>query len=260
MPVIQRADAATMARDAIVLDLSDIGRQGERMLADAKRRAEEIVREARAERERLVSTAAADGFARGHAEGHAKGLDEGRAQGVLEAREDQAEALRALFAAWTTTLDRFEGERESLLQVLRDDALRLALEIARRVTKRAIEVDPGVAEAQCAAAIALIGRASRAQILANRADTERLRSALPQIAARIGSSAHLDVIEDDSLGCGSCVVRTHSSEIDASIDAQLDRIVSALLPGGDDASEVSPDGAAPEPDLPAEDQTPEAEQ
>lgn len=232
MAVIRRADADSIARDAIVLDLAEIGRQAERMLARAQSEAERIVAEARAERVRLTETAAKEGFAKGHAEGLLKGVAEGTLKGEAEARKAAAARIEACVKQWAEGLGAFESARDEMLLQSRTDVLALALTVARKVVKRLASCDPGVVVAQMEAAVGRVVGASRMTIAVHPDDLASAAGDAPALLERIGSTAHASVVADPNLSRGSCVVRTSRGRVDADIDTQLDRIVEALLPGG----------------------------
>jgi flagellar biosynthesis/type III secretory pathway protein FliH len=242
MAVIRRADAATLAREAIVLDLAEIGQQAERMLSRAREEAASIVAEARAERQRLIQTASKEGFDKGHAEGFAKGRQEGAVKGEGEARVEAAARIEALSAQWTDGLRAFESARDDMLVQARTDVLALALALGRKVVKRVVEVDRTVVAAQMEAAVARVTHASRLTIAVHPEDLEIAAAEAPRMLERIGKGAHASVTADAALSRGSCVVRTARGRIDAEIGLQLDRIVDALLPSA---------GSAPTDDAPA---------
>lgn len=232
MALIKAANSEHSMRDAIVLDLGEIGRLGERLLARAQAEADRMLEEARA------TAAAETDEIRENArrEGHELGLREGREQGLAEGRErahgEYAERLGELEKSLAEGAERFGQERDAMLTELRIDALGLALDIARRVTKRAVETDPGVAAAQAEAALRTLGRRSEAQVRVHPDDMDALREALPGLAERVEAARGVELASDAELTRGSCVVRTRRGEIDASIGSQLDRIAEALLPGG----------------------------
>jgi flagellar biosynthesis/type III secretory pathway protein FliH len=230
--MIRRADQNEAARDAMVLDLGDLFRQGEAIKAAAKDQAAAILAAAKAERARLIAGAVAEGRAQGLAKGLEEGRAKGQADGVAQAVAAQREALEAVEKAWLAALESFSAARDQMLMEARKDVLQLALLIARRVTHRAIEVDESVVEDQLAATLALVSRPTRLVITVSPDDLERARGALPVLLERFGNAAHATVTGDASLARGSCVARAEAGgEIDASIGTQLDRIAAALVPG-----------------------------
>lgn len=231
MPMIPRADAATVAREAIVLDLGDLARQGEAMIERARREADRIIEEANAERERLISGA----DDRGYAEGLERGMEEGRAKGHEDGRSAALASQQAVFqqleAAWREALASFEKRRDSLHSEAERGVVSLAVKLGERVAKRVIEADEQAAARQLQEAIGLAMRPSRVRVRVSPEDAKGVREAMPALADRLGESASVDFVEDEALSHGSVIVEADESRIDGTIETQLERIVGALLPG-----------------------------
>ena len=232
MAVVKRQDADKLVRGAMVLDLGDLAREGRRIRERSSEDAQRIVDEARAERERTVAGAAeagrAQGFEDGHAKGYAEGLQKGRAEALAEARKE----LESVRAAWASSLQSFEAQREALLEGARRDALRLAVLFAEKITKRAVAIAPeAAAEEQLRSAMTLVVSASRLTVRCHPKDAASLRSILPGLASALDGSPHAEIVEDDAVGRGSCVVALPGgAEIDATVQTQLDRLANAVLP------------------------------
>lgn len=230
MALIRNSEASTMARDAIVLDLGELSRQGDRILGQAKFQAQKIVEDAQKERQRLIADAEKIGLERGEKKGYDAGFARGQEVGAAQAREQVAHDLQRLAVAWADALEGFETVRVALLREARLDVLRLALGIAERVAKRAVERDENAAAAQLEAALELVSRASSLRIACSPGDAALLREMTPALAAKFGSVRHAEIIEDPSLSRGSVVVRTDKGEVDASIETQIARVCDALMP------------------------------
>lgn len=234
-----------MVREAVVLDLGDLARQGEAIRQRALAQADQILTEARNEARRLAQSAAqqgqAEGLKRGLAEGQAKGAEAGR----QEALARHSAALEALLKQWTDALNEFIASRQGLQIEARLDVLRLALAIAERIVYRTVELDPTVIEDQMAEALSLLARRSAVAIRVNPRDLEQAQAVLPQLVAQMHQCEHATIAADESLTPGGCVVQAGLTTIDASIETQLDRIVSALLPDdpGLEGSEPPPAAA-----------------
>lgn len=258
MALIKHSNAAQIAREAIVLDLGDLTRQGQMLIESARARADQILAEARAERDRIVAGAAekgrADGLAKGLEEGRAKGREEGRAAAITEHRAE----LDRLQAAWTTALDEFAAQRQMLLNHAQADVLKLAALIAGRVVKRTIELDGRVIEDQLRAVLAAVTRSTELLLRVHPADIEVARNALPALVAAFEPVRGAELVADAALTRGSCIAlsRTASGdhagagsggggEIDASIETQLSRIIEAILPGGAELAGPAADGPGP---------------
>lgn len=231
MALIKQADAGLIARDAIVLDLGDLARQGEALRSRSRAEADAIVAQAKAERERLIAGAKEEGFAQGLARGEEEGRKRGEEAGREAAMAEAKDRIDRLVSAWEGALAAFEGERDRMLLEARQDVLRLALAVAEKVTKRVVRVDPGVVEEQIAAVLGLITRPTRLVVSVHPEDLARAREVMPGMCERLAKGSHVEVVADAALERGSCVARTAGrGEIDASIATQLERIAAALLP------------------------------
>lgn len=231
MAVLRQADAVRIARDAIVLDLGDLARQGEQVRARAKADAEGILTRAAAERQKMLAGARDEGLTLGLAEGRKKGMEEGRKEGAAAALVEQRGSLQKLEAAWSAALDDFIQQREGVLLEARQDVLRLAVMMGERITKRKIEVDPSVVVGQLEAALALLAHPTRLTMAVSPADEALAKEAMPGLMSRLPSAQHVDLVIDPALTQGSCIARTGAGGmIDASIPTQLDRMVAALMP------------------------------
>lgn len=232
MGMIRRADLDTAARAARVMDLGDLRARGEALVAAANAEAERIVREAHAERDRLLAGAREEGRRAGLEEGRAQGRAEGREAGAAEARQAAADRIAALAESWAGALDAFESRRDEMLACARTEVVRLAAEIATRVTRRAVQLDPATVAAQMEAVLATVARPTRLTLRVHPDDLALAQDELPDLLARFDLCRHADLLTDASLARGSCVATTDDGgRIDADVDAQLDRLVAAMLPG-----------------------------
>ncbi|MFT3686208.1 MAG: FliH/SctL family protein [Phycisphaerales bacterium] len=232
MALLRSADAAVMTRDAIVLDLGDLRRQGVRLIDMARQEAVRIEQEAQADRAQII--AGADKV--GHDQGFARGLEEGRAagkeQGTAQALAAVGADLQRLSAGWAAALDGFIQTRDRYVAEAQQDVVRLAALIATKVCKRQVELDPGVVAAQMAEVLALVLRPTRLLVTCHPDDRAILTRALPGLASRATQNVQVELVDDPTLTRGSCVARMAEGGgvIDASLDTQLQRIVDALLP------------------------------
>lgn len=240
MALIKHANSHNVARDAIVLDLGDLSRQGQILIESARARADQLLAEGKAERDRIVAGAAE----RGHAEGLAKGLEDGRRKGEQEgkaaAAAQRAAQIEQIEKSWTAALAQFNAQREAMLCEAHVDVLRLATLIAGKVVKRIVEADPTVVVDQMRAVLGAVTRPTELTIRVNPADLQVATESLPGLVGAFEAVQGASIEPDATLAPGSCVATTRGTadvpgggEINASIDAQLERIIEVLLPGAD---------------------------
>ena len=236
MALLRNAQAQVAARDAVVLDLGDLKRQGDLIQAHAARRAESIIADAHKRRDELMASAAGDGHRAGYAEGYTEGLEKGFEEGRARAAKEHEDALAVLGGKWMEAIDEFEQQRGHLFVQARLDVLRLAIRLAEKVVKRSIEVDASIVGEQLEAVLSLLSRQTKLVVAVHPNDEGIVHEFLPALSTRFKGATHVELITDDSLARGSVVARTEAGAVlDASIDTQLERLALALLPAEHDA-------------------------
>lgn len=250
MALIRSANAANLMRDAVVLDLGDLQRQGSAIIARAQSEAERIIAEAKAERERILDGAAEQG----RTEGLARGVDQGRKLGAEQARVEalgaRQQELEALIGAWREQLAAFSAQRDSFVQAAERDVIRLAVLIAEKIVKRQIAADPSVVIDQVRSVLGTVIRPTEAVLAVHPEDRPLVESALAGLLAQFPAVRNVSLVEDGRVARGSCVARMRDpetagagGEVDASIDEQLGRILSVLLPDSVASRSESREGA-----------------
>jgi flagellar biosynthesis/type III secretory pathway protein FliH len=189
------------------------------------------VAEAKAQREKLIAGAADEG----RKIGIAQGIEEGRRIGEQSGREaviaEERQHLQQLQSAWGEALIAFQDDRDRLLLDAKDDVIRMACAIAERITKRAVELEPDRVMDQLVAVLSLLTRPTRVTIAVSPDDHPLVEEAMPALVRSFASSAHAEIVRDAELRRGSVVLKTAAGgQIEASIQAQFDRIVQTLLP------------------------------
>lgn len=245
MPVIRPANSDRIARPALVLDLGDLRRHGEQLVEQSRARAAAIIDDANAERQRLITGASEQGFEEGRAKGHAEGLEKGRAEGHAAVLNESRSQVERLMHAWSGALTEFESARAGIVAAAKEDVLSLALDLAAKVIKRALDADPNAVRPQLEAALAVVMQPTRLRVRMNPADIAAAREVMPALMKRFGLGTDAELIEDASLKRGSAVVLTDHGEIDASIETQVDRLVEALLPDRNSRATAAPEPSAP---------------
>jgi len=153
-------------------------------------------------------------------EAHAAGFREGEAAGQKRAAAELEPVLDRLARSIREMADlRGEMRREA-----EADMLRLALEIARRVLRREMAVDPDALRGLVLAALEkLEGREiSRVKVHPSHA------ALLSELLRKRGAGQPVEVIADASREPGAAVFETERGNLDASVDAQLREIERGL--------------------------------
>lgn len=227
MALIKRGGAVSVSGGG-AFHLRDIDRQARETIERAREEAQRLIAQAVSESQRSIEerqvAAYREGFAHGVAEGREAGLREGREAGLAESRA----AMERLVAEWTTALDVFRRQRQELIDGLSREALRLGLEIGRRVVHAAPRGDPELAAVQAAKALEVLGAPSEAEIVVHPEDRAAVERHLAPLAHRL-ASGEVRLRDDAGVGRGGCIVRAAGGEVDASVEPMIERVVELLL-------------------------------
>ncbi|MCH2145828.1 MAG: hypothetical protein MK082_11885 [Phycisphaerales bacterium] len=237
MPVIRNEQARQLAPRAIALELEDMRSEASGILDAARAQANELLAQARAEADALRASILEQARVEGEQAGREAGLEQGRTEGmeriIAEVLEPNRELFEQLGPAWREQLAHFGREREQLLDDARRELLGLALEIARRVTRRTVAFDESICAEQIAEAIELLGRPASLRISVSPRDHELIERALPGLLEEARVTEGVELLATDEVQRGGCIVSTGEGTVDARMETQLTRIAEALVPGGE---------------------------
>ncbi|MDB5295699.1 MAG: Flagellar assembly protein FliH [Phycisphaerales bacterium] len=227
MPVI-RADKLPATAQAF--SMQDVEQAAKRVLLKAKLQAGQLVEAAIAEGERLKAEAHAEGSRAGFEHGHAEGVRHGQEAGRDQAMQHHSAELSAVVRALTAVGGEVDAHRAAWAADGVREMVRLAVGIARRVTKRIGCVDPGVLEANLAEVLKLVAGAGDLRVAVHPDQRALLDACLPKLQLEWPDLKHVELIEDPAVSPGGCRVYTRGGFVDADLDAQLDRVIGDLLP------------------------------
>lgn len=210
--------------------LADIERQAKAILLRARQQADQLLAAAQAQAEQLKQQATAEGLAEGRQSGFAQGLEQGKRDGRQQALNESRAQLQQAMQALSGALAALDAGRADLEASALMEVVELAIAIARRVTKRQALIDPGVLAANLQEAMKLVVKSADVRVAIHPAQRRTLDAALPQLQMQWPNLTHVQVIEDPSLAPGGSRIFTAQGQIDADLDAQLDRLAAELLP------------------------------
>lgn len=152
-----------------------------------------------------------EGRATGHAEGHTLGYAEGQHQARTEA------------AHLATVLARLEEALVTFNQQMAEDLLALALEIARQVVRRSIEIQPEHLLASLREALAQ-SHHPHATISVHPDDAALIRRHADELLTPAGHRLR----EDPRITRGGCLIEVGGGQMDASLETRWRRVVETL--------------------------------
>ena len=197
-------------------ELEDWSRRAEEVLQKVRDDAQKILDEAAKEAEQIREAAKREGYRAGQRAAE---------QAAVRVAQQQLSTLMP-------ALDQFRQQlgqaRSSFQRMWEVQLLRLAVGIAERLVRQKIESDPKVAREWLSEAIELATHGDRIIVHLNPADTESLAPHLEAIERRLDRSCRLEVVPDDAVDRGACLVNTPCGTVDYRLSAQLQRVMEEL--------------------------------
>lgn len=212
--------------------LGDIREEARRILEAARERAGAILAEARLQAEQIRKPAQEEARKAGFEAGRQQGLEQGRKEGQAEGARTFAEKSAALTRALEAALRAIEEEKRALLRRGHDELLALAVRIAEKIVGATVARHPDAVRETVARAIELASTRIGVSVRLHPGDVESVRAFLPQLHQRFTDLEPVQLVGDEAVAPGGCVVRTREGEVDATLQTQIDEIARLLLGEG----------------------------
>jgi len=230
--VIKAGDAVRIAKRLTTIDLADHVAEARAVLEQAEREAARIVAVARRDAARLLEEARQEGGRLGRREGHeagrTAGFEEARGEALERFDREQAQVVAAMQGA----VAEMDAMKEGLAVAAERDLLEFATGVARKLTFAIGTLHREAALENLRRALALVGSSTELTIRANPDDVDAMGRFAASALRRAERSPAVHIVADDAIAPGGCRVETAASEIDATLETQMNEVVSLLLGKG----------------------------
>jgi flagellar assembly protein FliH len=149
----------------------------------------------------------------------AQGEAEGRAAAEAAVRAQAEDSLRLLAAAH----EALARLRDELVAALEADSVAVGLRLAEQIVAGTIEVEPGRLVDIAGLALRRLADRRAVTLVVNPSELELLSGAVDRLRSELGGIEQLSVQADRRVDRGGVVARTREGEIDATVEAQLER-------------------------------------
>lgn len=172
-----------------------------------------------------ISLPTAEDIERIHEQARTEGYQAGYAEGMSVAQDEMALAREAELAHIRTLTANFSTALNDLDQLVAEQALALALEVARQVVRSTLQIRqdlllPLVREALQSLPL----HHGTINIHAHPDDIQTLRDS----AGELSQPGGLHFIPDPSITPGGCLIKAGHSDIDASVETRWKRVLEAI--------------------------------
>ena len=219
-PPVGGADMAVSGPAAEVARPEPMAPQGppvdQQIIEEARRKADAIVRQAQMEAKKLLEQSnvyAQQAMAQAQQQGFEKGKEEGFKAGKVEVAEVIREAR--------SVLSQVVRGRELAVRSSQGEIARLAMKIAAKVTATAVEMDPKIVENQVSEALLRVKEREHISVHVNVADLDTARASRASFERLLESPKSFEIVSDNKVDRGGCIIETNLGNVDARIEAQL---------------------------------------
>lgn len=150
-------------------------------------------------------------------EAYKEGLEEGE-------REAQVHAQSLLDA-----LNTLSEKKNAVIEGAEEQVLELALDIAKKVTQKEIQLDPSILHDIVKDALARVVSSDKVIIRANKEDIDGLQSQMTAFQSALHQVGSVTIQEDANQIPGGCIIETDFGYIDVSVATKLYMIKKVLM-------------------------------
>ncbi len=148
-------------------------------------------------------------------------VKEGYEEGMNQAKAD-IENLR-------NSLSAFVSAKQEVFDYIAPDILEISVDIAKKIIKKEIQQDPTIILENIVDLLKTLSKEeTRVTLRVNPEQAMLIKQKIPEVVEMAGSEAKVNVISDENISYGGCMVTTTNGIIDATIETQMSIISEAL--------------------------------
>lgn len=167
-----------------------------------------------------------------HREGYQRGYEQGYADGEHHARQLAETQLQNiadnLRAQVEQVIQNLQAQYESYLQNAEAQMLELALEVARKIVREELKIQPDHALAIVRDALRRVQGFAHLRIRVNPLDLELIRQNRAALLHIVDGVDGIEIVEDRRVDPGGCIIETDQGVYDARIRTQLSELERAI--------------------------------
>lgn len=146
---------------------------------------------------------------------------EGYEEGIAQAKAD-IENLR-------NSLSAFLSAKQEVFDYISPDLLEISVDIAKKIIKKELQQDPTIILENIVELLKSLSKEeTKVTLRVNPEQAMLLKQKIPEVVEMAGSEAKVNVISDENITLGGCMVTTTNGIIDATIETQVSIISEAL--------------------------------
>ncbi|QDV50198.1 FliH/SctL family protein [Gimesia fumaroli] len=224
-----KAEAFRALGSKIAYNFNDMEKRCEDYLQNVRNQTRQMILDAQQEAEKIKQ----DAFEAGKQQGHAEAQHE--LETIIQTRsQEQAnriveEKLGAIYPAMQAAVEGLQREQIHWRQTWDATAVEICLSIAEKMIRHELKAHPESVRAMMGEALKLASGTQHIRFHLNPADVTHLGESTKQFVTNLTGCQTCEIFEDESISSGGCFIETQHGTIDATLEAQLDRISQELV-------------------------------
>ncbi|MCA9017119.1 MAG: hypothetical protein KDA77_17440, partial [Planctomycetaceae bacterium] len=224
-----KAEAFRALGSKIAYNFKDIEKRCEDYILNVRNQTRQMIIDAQQEAEEIKR----DAFAAGKQQGHAEAQHE--LEAIIQKRADERgnriaeEKLGMIYPAMQAAVEGLQREQFNWRRIWDATAVEICLSIAEKMIRHEIKSRPESVRAMMSEALKLASGTQHIRFHMNPVDVSHLGENAKQFITNLTGCTSCEIIEDESISSGGCFIETQHGTIDATLEAQLDRISQELV-------------------------------
>lgn len=227
--VIKAGESGPFLRRLSTVDLADHLAEADTVIAVARTQAADLLEQAKQQAVDLHAQAKRTGYDAGHKDGydvgHKAGFEAGRAESLKQFGEEQV----SLVSLMREAIASFEDIKRDLAVTGERDLLEFAVTVATKLTFAIGDLKRDAAKQNLTRALSMIGAQTDVLVRAHPTDLDALERFAKSVSTDLDQSRSMRVVADDAMAPGGCKVESSRTEIDMTLETQVEGVVALLL-------------------------------
>ena len=224
-----KADAFRALGSKIAYNFNDIEKRCEEYILNVRNQTRQMIIDAQAEAEQIKQEAYQAGKQQGLAEGSREIESQVQSRSETLANQIVEEKLGTVFPAMQAAVAGLQQEQVNWRQTWDTTAVKMCLVIAEKMVRHEIKSHPETVKPMMSEALKLASGTQHVRFQLNPTDVVHLGTNTQSFITNLTGCQTCEIIEDESISPGGCIIETQHGTIDARIETQLDRIFQELI-------------------------------
>jgi len=213
----------------VIFNFEDLQSRCENYLDKVRDNCRKMVADAHEEAVEIRKSAQEQGQTDGYTAGVEQAKQEFDKKVQALAREQAGDQLKTTLPALQQAIENLKNERECWLAEWETAAVRVSVMIAEKVLRDQIEKHPQISQTILSDVLQLAAGTPKMKLKLHPRDLKQMGELAEEFVTSLTGCAEVELIADDEISAGGCVIETHHGVIDARLETQLERIMNEIL-------------------------------